>query len=115
MRTYTFMIGSTLCFASAYVYCAGAPVPDDVNRFIRHADNCEHLAGEWDSSLTKAEQREIQREVNRHCGGAQQQLKSLTVKYRDDLAARKILADHAYDSVMRFSAPHRHKPQDKPQ
>jgi hypothetical protein len=73
-----------------------------VDRFVENADNCEHLAGEWDSSLTKAQRQEIERSVDKYCGAAQKQLRALKIKYRDDTDVQKILADHEYDSVTSF-------------
>ncbi len=74
----------------------------DVDVFIENAKNCEHFAGEWDSSLTKSEQRIIERSISKYCGAAQKQLKSLKAKYKSDADMQRILADHANDSVLSF-------------
>jgi len=64
----------SLCFAAG---------PSDVSRFAEDADTCLHLAGEWDSSLPEAQQREIKRKVNVYCIRAKKQYRVLLVKYKD--------------------------------
>lgn len=68
----------------------------------KNADNCEHLAGEWDSSLSEPEQRQIKRSVVKYCGTAQKQLKTLKSKYKSEATLQKILSVHEYDSVKSF-------------
>jgi outer membrane protein OmpA-like peptidoglycan-associated protein len=74
----------------------------DVEEFKKNADLCEHLAGEWDSNLSKNRQKEIERGVLKHCGRAQQQLQRLRKKYKDDPAASAEIEGHANPSVMDF-------------
>lgn len=102
MRVSAFVMSACLCVSSASVSCAGTRAPDDVVRFVRNADQCEHLAGEWDSTLSTAEKRQIERSVIKYCGAAQKQLETLKIKYKDDVAVKKVLADHQYESVTSF-------------
>jgi hypothetical protein len=81
---------------------SGRAVPRDVRAFISSAEHCEHLAGEWDSSLSVARQEEIQRGVNKYCGLAQLQLKALSEKYKGDAATQDLIAAHANESVLSF-------------
>ncbi len=41
--------------------------PTDVQSFLNNADTCEHFAGEWDNSLPKSRQKEIELSVNKYC------------------------------------------------
>ncbi|MEM0675571.1 MULTISPECIES: hypothetical protein [Dickeya] len=45
-------------------------LPDDVQHFLNNAEECQYLSGEWDSSLPKSRQREIEREANKYCKAA---------------------------------------------
>lgn len=73
-----------------------------MNAYIKNAELCEHLAGEWDGSLSKRRQKEIERDVLRYCGKANIQLPILLEKYRNDPEVRKVIERHAYDSVKDF-------------
>lgn len=55
--------------------------PDVIN-FIDNADTCTHLSGEWDNSLPKQRQQEIEKDVDKYCGLAKEQQKTLTTKYK---------------------------------
>lgn len=102
MRLSAIIVSACLCVSNASVSFAGTKVPSEVGAFVKNADNCEHVAGEWDSTLSKAEKRKIERSVIKYCGAAQKQLKTLQIKYKDDADVKKILADHEYDSVKSF-------------
>jgi len=71
----------------------------DVSRFIVNADNCEHLAGEFDNSLAQSEQRRIERDVARYCEAARKQLSTLRKKYRGNADIERVLSEHANDTV----------------
>jgi hypothetical protein len=89
-----------LCFSNfALAYPAAPP---DVDAYVKNAELCEHLAGEWDDSLSKRRQKEIERDVSRYCGKAKTQLTILLEKYRDAPDVRKVIEAHAYDSVKDF-------------
>lgn len=97
----------TAVAASTAIACsiatAANPMPRDVRRFIANSDNCEHLAGEWDSSLPQSEQRRIERDVVRYCDAARMQLRALRKKYRGHSQIEQILSDHANEAVTGFS------------
>lgn len=96
-----FALASTAIACS--VAAAANTVPSDVRRFIANADNCQHLAGEWDSSLPQSEQRRIERDVVRYCEPAQTQLRTLRKKYRGNPDVERILSAHANEAVTGFS------------
>ncbi|QOL14067.1 hypothetical protein [Dickeya dianthicola] len=56
--------------------------PDDVQRFLNNADECQYFSGEWDSTLPKSRQRDIEREVNKYCKPAKKQQSELKNKYK---------------------------------
>lgn len=76
---------------AVFLFCLAIPLssradtssPPDVERFIDVADTCLHLAGEWDSSLPKAQQRDIERKANMYCTRAKKQYRVLLAKYKD--------------------------------
>jgi hypothetical protein len=74
----------------------------DVDKYVKNAETCEHLAGEWDSTLSKMEMRKIERDIVKYCGQAKKQLKTLKVKYEKDAEIQRILSEHDYDSVNSF-------------
>ncbi|MDJ3477883.1 hypothetical protein [Salmonella enterica] len=37
------------------------PLPQDVQHFLSNAEMCQHLAGEWDSSLPEEDKKDIKR------------------------------------------------------
>jgi hypothetical protein len=76
-------------------------LPQDVARFIEHAQMCEHFAGEWDDN-DKARQREIIAAVDDACGQAQRQWKRMSAKYAGQPAIKKVIDAHANDAVRTF-------------
>ncbi len=76
-------IALTICLALPLSLHADAGDSPDIERFIDIADTCLHLAGEWDSSLPKAQQREIERKANSYCTRAKKQYRALLTKYKD--------------------------------
>lgn len=76
-------------------------LPKDVAKYVENADMCEHFAGEWDDN-DKARQLEIIQAIDQSCGAAQRQLKRLNVKYARQPAIKKVIDQHANDSVMSF-------------
>lgn len=93
----------TAVAATAAIACsiatAANPMPRDVSRFIVNADNCEHLAGEFDNSLPQSDQRRIERDVARFCAAARSQLSTLRKKYRGNADIERVLSEHANDTV----------------
>lgn len=93
------LVALTACAA----VCAKGPVPADIRAFVKNADTCEHLAGEWDSDLEPARKREIERGVDKYCLNAQRQLRQVETKYRHDRALLDLIAQHSYDAVRSYS------------
>lgn len=79
LRTAVFLF----CLAIPLSLRADAANSPDVERFVDVADTCLHLAGEWDSSLAKAQQRDIERKANLYCTRAKRQYRALLAKYKD--------------------------------
>jgi len=82
---------------------AAGQLPMDVRVFVKNADLCEHMAGEWDSELPKKEMRDIERGITKYCAPARQQLRILQKKYQAYPAVLKAISKHAYDSVKDYS------------
>lgn len=67
----------------------------DVKAFTDNADNCIHLSGEWDNTLPKKRQLEIEKGVDRYCGKAKEQKEKLRIKYKNNAEVEEIL--NSYD------------------
>ncbi|KXB29646.1 hypothetical protein AT959_17085 [Dechloromonas denitrificans] len=83
-----------ICLAFPLSLRADAGVSPDIERFVDIADTCLHLAGEWDSSLPKAQQREIERKANSYCMRAKKQYRALLIKYKDSPEIVRRLNDY---------------------
>lgn len=70
--------------------CATESCPQDFTKFLAIADDCLHLAGEWDSSLPDTQKKHIEKQVDIVCEKARIQQKVLRARYRDrkDLVER---------------------------
>jgi len=97
------VVGSIVALVACSTTAGETAHPKDVARYISNAENCEHLAGEWDSSLDESEQKRIERDVIRYCGRAQKQLNLLKKKYSKDEKTLRIIADYENDAVVSFS------------
>ncbi|UJR53970.1 hypothetical protein [Dickeya zeae] len=71
-------------------------LPDDVQRFLNNAEECQYLSGEWDSSLPKSRQREIEREVDKYCKPAKKQQKELKHKYNGNQQIEDKLSEYDF-------------------
>ncbi|TGB96127.1 hypothetical protein [Escherichia sp. E2748] len=71
------------------------PLPQDVQHFLSNAEMCQHLAGEWDSSLPEKDKRDIEKGVDTWCPPAKKSLPVLREKYKENKEIIKILS--AYD------------------
>ena len=71
------------------------PLPQDVQHFLSNAEMCQHLAGEWDSSLPEKDKRDIEKGVDTWCPLAKKSLPVLREKYKETKEIIKILS--AYD------------------
>ncbi|QIZ53252.1 hypothetical protein DWG24_13605 [Dickeya zeae] len=69
-------------------------LPDDVQRFLDNAEECQYLSGEWDSSLPKSRQRKIEQEANKYCKAAKKQLDELKHKYKGNQAIEGKLSEY---------------------
>jgi hypothetical protein len=94
-----FVLG--LLFMSSAAYGKKDPHAD-LHTFIKNADQCDRMAGEWRSDLSKKRQKEIERLVIRYCGAAKKQLQVLAKKYKNDAKVQAVITQHAYDPVKYF-------------
>jgi len=83
---------------------AGNALPRDVQAFVNNAEACEHLAGEWDSTLPKKDREDIERNIDKYCGKAKQQLGTLRGKYKTNPGILATIDAHVNDSVKSFVA-----------
>ncbi|AGE85973.1 hypothetical protein E7W39_12485 [Cronobacter sakazakii] len=70
------------------------PVQPDVKAFQDNADECQHFAGEWDSTLPKSRQKEIEAGVDKYCTAARQQQEQLKKKYKGNHQVEQIIAEY---------------------
>ncbi|MYM40523.1 hypothetical protein [Duganella qianjiadongensis] len=82
---------------------AAPPLPKDVQAFVKNAEACEHMAGEWDSDLPKAQRRAITLAIKKYCAPAKFQLPLLMEKYKQNPPILRTISRHAYDSVKYFT------------
>ncbi|MEQ4511556.1 MAG: hypothetical protein ABN480_13265 [Dickeya sp.] len=71
-------------------------LPDDVQRFLNNAEECQYFSGEWDSTLPKSRLREIEREVDKYCKPAKKQQKELRNKYKGNQAIEGKLSGYDF-------------------
>jgi len=71
-------------------------IPTDVQSFLNNADTCEHFAGEWDNSLPKSRQKEIELSVNKYCSLAKKQQRILKEKYRNNTDILNSINNHDF-------------------
>ena len=62
---------------------AAARYPADVQAFIDDAQECQHLAGEWDPEIPQSQQREIEKQVDIVCTRAKSQRGVLKERYHN--------------------------------
>ncbi|ACT07526.1 hypothetical protein Dd1591_2698 [Dickeya chrysanthemi Ech1591] len=70
--------------------------PDDVQRFLNNAEECQYFSGEWDGTLPKSRQREIEREVDKYCKPAKKQQKELRNKYKGNQVIEDKLSEYDF-------------------
>ena len=92
-----------IIWLTAKCVLAAPPLPRDVQVFVQNADSCEHMAGEWDSDLPKAQRTEITLAIKKYCAPAKYQLPHLMEKYKKNPLILKTLSKHAYDSVKSYT------------
>ncbi|MGM3160214.1 hypothetical protein ACS25C_05420 [Dickeya undicola] len=71
-------------------------LPDDVQRFLNNAEECQYLSGEWDSTLPKSRQRDIEREANKYCKAAKKQQNELRHKYKENRQIADKLSEYDF-------------------
>ena len=91
------------CLCIPIVCIAGGANREDVKRFADNADTCLHLAGEFDSSLSKKEQKEIITSTNKYCLRAKKQLDALLIKYKNDPDVQEVISQ--YDDIKYVKLP----------
>ncbi|MCI4002825.1 hypothetical protein [Dickeya dianthicola] len=70
--------------------------PDDVQRFLDNAEECKYFSGEWDSTLPKSRQREIERAVDKYCKPAKKQQNELRHKYKGNQQIADKLSEYDF-------------------
>jgi hypothetical protein len=98
------LILSLILFLSTISDAKENPLQKDISRFIYNADLCEHLAGEvGDQEPSEADI--LNKNIDIYCGKAQQQFHKLSIKYKNNKKAMKIISNHMYDSVESYHKP----------
>ncbi|RNM25217.1 hypothetical protein EFS38_06770 [Dickeya undicola] len=70
--------------------------PDDVQRFLNNAEECQYFSGEWDSTLPKSRQRDIERKANKYCKAAKKQQNELKHKYKGNQQIEDKLSEYDF-------------------
>ncbi|PHM30201.1 conserved exported hypothetical protein [Xenorhabdus innexi] len=70
-------------------------IPKDLQEYIKNTEDCEYLAGEWDSDLPDERKRLIEDEVNIYCKKAHESFYELKAKYKNDPKKIKIINEHS--------------------
>ncbi|WP_235801337.1 hypothetical protein [Yersinia pekkanenii] len=78
--------------------CSHAAIkyPADISEFIKIADECQYLAGEWDSSIPKERQVTLEKEVNVTCPKATELQKKLSTKYQENKKLLDVINDYDF-------------------
>ncbi|WP_080650192.1 hypothetical protein [Dickeya zeae] len=71
-------------------------LPDDVQRFLNNTEECQYFSGEWDSTLPKSRQQEIERETNKYCKAAKKQQDELKHKYKGNQPIEDKLSEYDF-------------------
>ena len=98
MRLHALLVAGAASLSSD-AFGAGKHPPHDVAAFIRNAEACEHLGGEYDGELPKQSKDEIRGDIRRYCGAAQRQLATLRKKYAHDATMLEVVNCNANDAV----------------
>ncbi|EMY9541715.1 hypothetical protein ABCY66_002008 [Salmonella enterica] len=72
------------------------PLPQDVQHFLSNAEMCQHLAGEWDSSLPEEDKKVIEKGINTWCAPAKKALLGLREKYKENKEIIKKLSEYDF-------------------
>jgi hypothetical protein len=86
---------STFLFVASSM--AGLRDHKDVKELLENIDGCEHLAGEFNSDLSKKEIREFVEHSNRECAKANYGRNTIRKKYKSNAEILKITASETLD------------------
>lgn len=75
---------------------ASEKYPADIAAYLNVADDCQYLSGEWDSTLPKERQVEIEKEVNVTCSKASSLQEKLRVKYEKSKELLGVINDYDF-------------------
>lgn len=70
--------------------------PQDVQHVLDNAEMCQHLAGEWGSSLPEKDKSDIEKGVDTYCPPAKKALPDLREKYKGNSEITKILSEYVF-------------------
>lgn len=94
MRHSFFVLGFLLFLSVAY---ASKPsLPGDINAFSRLADDCQYLAGEWDSSLEPERKIMLEKNITATCGKAEVVQKQLREKYKEQMGLLNVINQYDF-------------------
>nr|WP_050569941.1 hypothetical protein [Dickeya sp. NCPPB 3274] len=71
-------------------------LPADVQRFLNNAEECQYFSEEWDSTLPKSRQRDIERQANKYCKAAKKQQNELRHKYKGNQQIADKLSEYDF-------------------
>ncbi|MBJ7313393.1 hypothetical protein ACFOLJ_12835 [Rugamonas sp. CCM 8940] len=74
-------------------------LPKDIRLFISYSFECEHFAGEVGTELPKRQQDEMNREIDKYCGGAKKQFEILKEKYKNNSTLLRRIKNNYNDTV----------------
>ncbi|CNG31105.1 membrane protein [Yersinia pseudotuberculosis] len=75
---------------------AAEKYPADITAYLNVADDCQYFAGEWDSTLPKERQIEIEKKVNVTCSKARSLQEKLSVKYKKRQDLLDVINDYDF-------------------
>jgi len=67
-----------------------------VQDFIINAENCQHLASEWESSLPQVQQRDIEKQIDIACPTARQLREVIKRRYQDNKKTMSIIENYDF-------------------
>jgi hypothetical protein len=92
----------TLLFLISSLHARKNVLQNDISLYIYNAEICEHLAGEiGDQEQLEADI--LNKNIDKYCGNAHEQLFKLQIKYKNNKKAQDIISKHLYDSVESYS------------
>lgn len=71
-------------------------VQQDVRAFQTSAEECQHFAGEWDNTLPKSRQKEIEAAVGKYCTLARKQQEQLKKRYQGNMQVEELLSQYDF-------------------